>query len=327
MRSRSGAVILAAAIGVVGVISGCSSLPGNAAASVNGAIITKEDVSQRIDSLRKVYGATIPSEGDPFNNFRRDVADQLVREELERQETEKRGITVSPAEIDQRIQDVADDKFLGDITKMAQEYQAQGITLEDIRTDLSRTILHEKMQAEIGKDIHVTDQDAFDYFQRNQAQYVQPERRQMRQIVTGTEAAAREAARRSRAGEDFIQLVTELSIGPDADAKKGALGLVAAGQLAPELDQAVFRLAAGEVSEPINIGGQWCVLKVENIVPPVNTSFADAKEEVVDLYGGQLYSERWRQFVSGVYDSASLRFDPDYDPKNKVDLDAAAPVQ
>lgn len=331
MLLKPGAVliILIGLMGMLGAVTGCSSLPNDAAAQVNDTVITKEDVAKRIDNLRKVYSTMIPIEDDEeaFSNFRREVADQLVREELEKQEAEKRGISISDAEVDQRLEELAEEKYLGDTSKVIEEYQSKGLTPEDMRQDIARTLLHEKMEAEIGKDIHVSDQDALEYYERNKSQFVQPERRQVRQIVTDNEAAARDAANRARGGEDFLQLVEGISIDPNAATKKGALGLVSPGQLPPELDQAVFRMAENEISDPINVGQQWYVLRLEYIVSPVNVSFEDAKQDIIALYGGQLYAQRWREFVQEVYDNSSIEFDEDYDPQFKVDTTSTVPAQ
>ncbi|MBE0428471.1 MAG: peptidyl-prolyl cis-trans isomerase [Thermoleophilia bacterium] len=328
---RAVSLIMAGLFGTIAIagLAGCGSLPDDAAASVNGEIITKAEVADRIDNLRKVYSAMIPSEEDEagYGDLRREVADQLVREELERQETEKRGITVSEAEIDERMEYTAEEKFLGDTVRMIEEFEGMGISVEQMRDDIRRTILHEKMEADIGKDIQVTDEDARDYYERNIGQYVQPERRQVRQIITSDEADAAAAVSRLRAGEDMLQLVSEISIDETAAARRGALGLVSPGQLAPELDQAISGLGNGEISDPVRLGEQWYVFKVENIIPAMLRSFEDVRNEIIVIYGGQLYSQKWREFVSEVYDNASIKFDKEYDPAFKKSDVPNAPVK
>jgi len=276
----------------------------------------------RINQLRKVYGAMVPeeSEGDIYDNFRKETTDQLVREALELQETDKKNITVSQAEIDQRMREVADESFLGDVDRMKQDYAAKGLTEEDMAGDVRRAMLHERLMASVQEGIEVTDQDAQAYYDRNRLQYDQPERRQARQIVTDKESAALEATRRARAGESFVTLVDELSIDPEAQQKKGALGLVTKGQLAPELDAAIWSMSFGQVSDSIKVGEQWYVLSLENILPGSLRTFEDAREEIKIIYANQIFAERWRKFVQDVYDSADIEFSPDYDPATKVEL-------
>lgn len=307
-------------LGMVGLVAGCGGLPENAAAEVNGHVITKDDVANRVQQLGKVYGAMIPTEADGnlFTDFRREVTDQLVREQLERQEAESRGLTVTNEEIQARFQEKADDEFLGDVEAMKKSYVDKGMTEQEMADDIWRTILHEKLLEDLGKDINITEEDARAFYDQNRAQYDQPERRQARQLVTDNEAAAVNAVQRVRAGEDFVTVVGEVSIDPLVQQKRGALGLVTQGQLAPELDQALFAMTIGQLSDPINIGGQWYVLSLENIIAPVNIPYEQVKQDMMILSGNQKFSEKYRAFVQQVYDDADIEFAEEYDPAKKV---------
>lgn len=325
MRAKVIGVLLVS-VGLMGIavlLTGCGGLPDDTAATVNGTVITKDDVALRISQLRSVYGGMIPeeSDGDIFDNFRKETTDQLVREALEQQETEKKNITVTQADINQRWQDIADESFLGDVDRLKQDYAAKGLSEEDMANDVSRALLHEKLMVSLQEDIVVSDEDALAFYERNRLQYDQPERRQMRQIVTDKESAAIDATRRARAGESFVTLVDELSIDPEAQQKKGALGLVTKGQLAPELEEVAWSMSLGQVSDPVKVGEQWYVLSLENILPANLRTFEQVKEEIKVLYANQIFSERWRKFVQDVYDNADIEFSPDYDPATKVELD------
>ncbi len=328
MRLRAVVAIVAlfGFAGSLAAVAGCGGLQENAAASVNGTIITKDDVTNRINLLRKTYGAMIPQEDDAdrFGNFRKEVTDQLVREQLEKEETQKRNITVSGSEINLRYEELAEESFLSDIGRMKQEYAAKGMTEAEMDDEVRRAILHEKLMESFGKDIVVTDQDAQEYYERNRAQYDQPERRQLRQIVTDNEAAAVSAAQRARSGESFPTVAEQVSIDPEAAEKKGAIGLVSKGQLPPALDAAAWKMQIGEVSAPVQVDQQWYVLFLENTLAPIYRPFEDAREEIKVVYGNQQFSERWRAFVDEVYQKASIEYNPDYDPAGKVDVGTAA---
>jgi parvulin-like peptidyl-prolyl isomerase len=315
-------LVTAGLIGVIIVLAGCGGLSEDTAAAVNGKVITKEDVTARINQLRKVYGAMVPeeSEGDIYDNFRKETTDQLVREALEQQQAEQKNITVTQAEIDQRMQEVADESFLGDVNRMKQDYASKGLSGEDMAGDVRRAILHEKLMANIQEGISVSDEDALAYYERNRLQYDQPERRQVRQIVTDKESAALEASNRARSGESFVTLVDELSTDSGSQQKKGALGLVTKGQLASELDAAIWKMSVGQVTDPIKVGEQWYVLSLENIIPASLQTFDQARDEIKVIYANQIFAERWRKFVQDVYDTGDIEFNPDYDPGNKVDL-------
>lgn len=331
MRQRLSAILLVTAVFFGSLtIAGCGSLPEDAAVRVNGHVITKDEVATRIDHLRKKLGALVPDESQEvtFSNYRREVTDKLVQEWLEMEETDRRGITVSEEEIDSRFLELAEESYLGYVDQLIkQEALDVGLTEADLRDQVRRDLLHEKLMQDVGKDIVVTDEDARAYYEKNITQYVRPEQRQVRQLITDSEAAAAAAVSRIRAGESFISLVEQISVDPLAQEKKGALNLISPGQLAPELDAAVYRLALGQVSDPVKVGDQWYVVTVENILPPVNNPFETVKEEVRGLYGNQIFAERYRALVKEVYDGADKEYDPDYNLAGRVNTETLTEPQ
>ena len=325
MRVNSFGIKLLAAVGLIGLIgmlTGCSSLSENDAASVNGTIITKDDVAKEISNMRKTYGALVPSEsdGDVYTNFVRSTAEKLVFYKLMETEAEDKGISISEADIEQHIQELADESFLGEPDKLREEYFNKGFTEEDIRAEAVRAILNEKLQAQIGKDIQVTDQDAQDYYERNRTQYDQPERRQARQLVTDKEADAITAVSKARSGESFITLVEQYSTDPQAQQKKGAMGkMVARGELPPELENVIFDMKAGDISNPVKLGEQWYVFSLEYISPANLRTLDQVRDEIKAIYGAQIFSERWKAYGDQVRSDASIEYKQDYDPAFKVE--------
>lgn len=77
-----------------------------------------------------------------------------------------------------------------------------------------------------------------------------PERVRLSQLIVRTPRQAAEAARRHAGGESFASLSKSLSVAPNAD-RGGQVGLITRGQLPPEFEQVVFRLAPGRLSAPV----------------------------------------------------------------------------
>ena len=93
----------------------------------------------------------------------------------------------------------------------------------------------------------------------HQKQAASGEVRLARILVDG-EDAARDIVRQARSGTDFGTLARRHSMGPAAP-RGGDIGYVAAKDLRPELAAAVRELAVGDVSEPVNLGESWLILK------------------------------------------------------------------
>lgn len=88
------------------------------------------------------------------------------------------------------------------------------------------------------------------------------EQARARHILVETEEEAQEVIDRLEAGEDFADLAAELSTDPGSAAEGGDLGFVPRGRFIAPVDEAVFTLPPGEISEPIESQFGWHVIEV-----------------------------------------------------------------
>jgi hypothetical protein len=97
--------------------------------------------------------------------------------------------------------------------------------------------------------VPVTDEEVAAEYGRRKADYLQPERVEVSQILLSAEGRATEIRNRLKEeGEEEFRLAARSeSVGPEA-ARGGAMGTFSPGQLPPELEKVIFALKAGEVS-------------------------------------------------------------------------------
>ncbi len=84
-----------------------------------------------------------------------------------------------------------------------------------------------------------------------------------RHILVEKEEEAKAALERIRKGEDFAKVATELSRDPGSKPQGGDLGFFTKERMVPQFAEAAFKLAAGQVSEPVQTQFGWHVIKVE----------------------------------------------------------------
>jgi peptidyl-prolyl cis-trans isomerase D len=133
----------------------------------------------------------------------------------------------------------------------------------------------------------VTDADVEAAYKARQAQFAQPARVRAAHILVrvpsvGGSAAedqarakAQAALERVRGGTPFAQVARETSEDTGTAARGGDLGLVAQGELAAEVDRALFALKKGELGGPVRSPFGYHVLTVTEQVP---ASKKDLKE-------------------------------------------------
>lgn len=327
-----GAVAALAAAVMILVLSGCSSLPENAVASVNGVIITKDDVANRVRIASGLSPQNVPSDtsSEDYKNLQRDIAAQLVSEEVERQEVEKRGITITPEEIDDKVNQVVEDKYFGSIQKMEEDFAKRNIKDEDLRGQIWRQLAHIKLLESLRAEVPVTDEEVRAQYEASKGNYVYPEKRQVRQIVVADEPTARVISTRVASGEDFTSLAKEVSIDAKTRVNGGYVGLVTRGDLSPVVGDVVFSQTTGAVSMPFKADQGWYIVKTELIQPASNLTFEDVKETLKMYMSNARVAERYKAYTEEIKPLYDIEYADDYSPREapaETGLTPTAPEQ
>lgn len=148
---------------------------------------------------------------------------------------------------------------------------------EQIKTELLGQKIQEKITKDAGK---VTDADVQKYYDKNKAQYTQPEMRDLRIILTKTKADAEKAKKELDGGAKFGDVVKEYSIDTITKKDGGKLANVAKGQQEKALGDASFAAKKGEIVGPIKTETGYYVVQVDKITASKVVPFKDVKEQI-----------------------------------------------
>ncbi|GJE73934.1 MAG: peptidylprolyl isomerase [Methylobacteriaceae bacterium] len=101
-----------------------------------------------------------------------------------------------------------------------------------------------------------------------------------RHILVESEDEAKKIAARVKGGEDFAKIAGEVSKDPGSKTEGGDLGFFTKDRMVKPFAEAAFKLAPGQVSDPVKTQFGWHVLRVEEKrVKPV-PSFDEMKEQI-----------------------------------------------
>ena len=106
------------------------------------------------------------------------------------------------------------------------------------------------------------------------------QRRQVSHIYIGDNEQADELYERAAAGENFAELAQTHSEDAGSADVGGDLGIVAVGDLPPEMEDVIFALTVGEISPPVELEDGYSILKLDDIITEEISSFADLQEEM-----------------------------------------------
>ena len=128
-------------------------------------------------------------------------------------------------------------------------------------------------------EVRVSDDEVADSYQDRLAELTVPETRQVEQILFDTEDAARKAAERLEAGEDFYEVAQDAA-GQDKAAVR--LGEQRRADLLPEAADIVFALPEGEASAPVQTPFGWHVFRVTAITPGHVPTLEEAEAKLTE---------------------------------------------
>ena len=232
-----------------------------------------------------------------YDTLKREVMLFLIQAEWVEQEAEEQGVEVSDASVKKSFEDQKKQAFPTD-KAYAEFIKTSGMTEEDILFRVKLNELQQKLTQKVTQDAtKVTDEDIQAYYDKNKRRFAQPERRDLRVVLTKTEAKADQARSALEDGDGWKQVVNQYSIDEASKAQGGLLPAVAKGQQDKALDDAVFSAKKGELEGPVKTQFGWYVFEVTKITPAAQQSLDQSKDTIRNLLRSERQQKALDQFV------------------------------
>lgn len=253
------------------------------AATVNDEPISDYELRQRVALYLATSGITQQLAPEQRKRIRDQILKTLEDEKVQLQEAVKKKITVSPIEVDKRINAMmAENHFT--ITQLRATLAQAGANEEALRAQITASIAWQKaVQDEYGDQVDIAPQMVDEELARyretaNRVHY------HVSEIFLPVDNPEQDAKVKKDAedvetqlheGAPFPLVARQFSQHPSA-ATGGDMGWIYAGQLAPELDRALAKMQAGGISDPIRSVGGWYILALRERQEPAGTKIAKA---------------------------------------------------
>jgi peptidyl-prolyl cis-trans isomerase SurA len=253
-------------------------------ATVNDESISDYEVHQRVALYLALNGITQQLTAEQRNRIRTQILEVLESEKLELQEAVKNKITVSPVEVDKRLNAMMQEYHFS-IDQLRQNLANAGTSEDALRSQITASIAWQKtVQDRYGDDINngVTPTAVNAELQRYAEGANKPHYHVLEIFLPvdtpeqndKVKKDAEEVERQLHQGAPFPVVARQFSQHPTA-ATGGDMGWVNAGQLSPELDSALAKMDVGAVSDPIRSAGGWYVLGLRERQEPLGTKIAE----------------------------------------------------
>ena len=243
------------------------------AAVVNGEVITRLELNERIDSAVKILrrqGTPLP----PAPIVERQVLERMIVEKAQMQFAVENGVRVEDLQLDRAVQRVAESNQMS-VQAFRDRLERDGTPFATFRDDLRQQIMIERARGrEIDDKVQVGEGevDAFLAEQSGVVPGAAPEVDIAQILLRVSEnatpdqiekqkAKADDLFRQAGSGADFAQLAATFSEGPEA-LQGGDLGFRSQDRLPQLFVDAIAPLNVGQVAAPIRSGNGFHILKL-----------------------------------------------------------------
>ena len=238
-----------------------------------------------------------------------DALDSLITQKLLEKEIKAQGISARDEDVDRYLKEVRERSGL-DEAGFNKALAERGMTLETykikVKSEIERAQLVNK---EIRQRVNVSSAEVKRYYDAHLDDYATSDKVKVRAIflrvedpadadaVARTRAKAEELRDAVRKGKSFKELAKEHSEGPGAE-QGGELGTFARGEMEGRLEEVAFALKGGEVSDPIESGGGFALLYVEERIGGSHRPLDEVSPEIREALYNEALQQRFQDWLS-----------------------------
>jgi len=301
-------------------IAACGGIPGNAVVQVNGTAITKDAFNHwmkvaaasntQAGSTEKPvvpeppeYKACIahlrttaakPAKGEKapttaklksecqiqYKALQSEVLGFLISSQWVLGEASALNVSLSDSQVHKEFLKIKTEQF-----PKASEFEkflsSSGQSVSDLLLRVKLNLLSSKIQKKVvAKKGKVTEAQITKYYDENKSRYGTPEKRNVRIILTKTEAQASSAKKEVESGKSFASVAKSKSIDPTSKANGGELKEVIKGEEEKALSEALFSAKKNVLGGPVKTPFGYYVYEVVGITAGTQQPLSQVKSEI-----------------------------------------------
>ncbi len=306
-------------------------------ARVNSEIVTRTEYVRSRDQLKQEVQQQDPTNADrAFAEKQRDVLRDLIDQQLLLQKGKDLGIT-GDTELVKRLDEMRKQMNLSTMEELEKAAEAQGASYEDFKQNLRNQIVTQRVIGqEVGSHLAMNKDDVKKFYDQHKAEMERPEQVRLSEILIAPKTTAKPAAGANadakpdppseaeteaalaaaqakaqdvldqfHKGGKFADLAKKYSDGPSAK-DGGDLSLFKRGTLSKELEDKVFALKAGEVTDVIRTKQGYVILQVSEHQTAGIPTMKEVEPRIQDALYMQKLQPALRAFLSTLREEAFI---------------------
>ena len=302
-------------------------------ARVNNEIVTRTEYVRSRDQLKQEVQQQDPANADrAFAEKQRDVLRDLIDQQLLLEKGKDLGIT-GDTELVKRLDEMRKEMKLETMEELEKAAEAQGASYEDFKQNLRNQIVTQRVIGqEVGSHLAMNKDEVKKFYDQHKAEMERPEQVRLSEILIApktpaksgvdgkpeppseaeTEAALAAAQAKTQdlldqihKGAKFEDLAKKYSDGPSAK-DGGDLSYFKRGTLSKELEDKVFALKAGEVTDVIRTKQGYVILEASEHQMAGIPTMKEVEPRIQDALYMQKLQPALRAFLTTLREEAFI---------------------
>lgn len=262
------------------------------AAVVNGDVITYSQVRSLVGPRERALRAQF--KGEELEKQLKAARDAALKDLIDRQliiqHFKKEGFSIPDQLVEERVDEIIRESFGGNRQAFMKMLQSQNISLTEFKQMEYEKIIVQAMRSKNAKLTPVVSPTKVEaYYRQHRAEFTSKEQVKLRLIMipshaeqgnaAAQKALAEEILGKLAAGAAFDRMAQMYSEDSTRDSG-GDWGWIERKTLAPQLERVAFNLPTGKISNIIELGGNYYILKVEEHRGGETPSLAKLRPEI-----------------------------------------------
>lgn len=289
------------------------------AAIVNGEVITHSQIRMVVAPRERLLRSQYQGEElkKQVMQVRAAALKDLIDRQLIVQSFKKEQFSLPDHFVEQRMNDIIRENFGGDRNTFIKTLQAQNYSLSDFKKDEFEKIIVAAMRGKnVKPNTTVSPTKLAQYYRTHRDEFTSKEEVKLRMIMVPSRAAEGNAASQKAmaeeilgkiaSGSDFARIAQMYSEDSTRDLG-GDWGWIERKTLAGPLEKVAFSLGKGKVSNIVELGGNYYILKVDDRRGGATKSLAQVRgdiEKKLMQEEAQRLQENW---LAGLRQKATIR--------------------
>jgi peptidyl-prolyl cis-trans isomerase SurA len=261
-------------------------------AVVNSDVITLKDLKDYIGNIYR----QLKIEHRPQQEIQQVMAsyeekgvNQLIEDKLILEAANKKGIEVRPELVEKRLKEIK-NRYISE-QDFINELNAQGLTVSDLKTKMINQLKSKfEVDIEVKDKIFLNPEDVTRYYNDHKNEFETKTKYDLSSIYIPFDKSRQDALKRIKeakaklsSGADFETIRKEYSQAP-------SVGILEQGQMVPAVEQEVFTLKEGEISQIVEVGNGFYIFKVNK----VSLGGKQSLNEIKDIIYSKLYEQQFQ---------------------------------